>query len=80
MDLGIHILDLARYFLGNVKRLRAVLLILNKTRRTKEGISVPNNTDEYLKADLEMESGIPGTFECSRVSKSSLGDNLFEIF
>jgi len=80
MDLGIHILDLARYFLGNVKRLRAVSRILNKTRNTKEGLSVTNNTDEYLQADLEMENDLPGTMECSRISKSILGDNIFEIF
>ena len=80
MDLGIHILDLCRYLLGNVKRLRAVSRILHKTRYTKEGLAVPNNTDEYLKADLEMENGLPGILECSRISRSQLGDNLFEIF
>ena len=80
MDLGIHVLDLVRYLLGNVKRLRASSRILHKTRYTKEGSPVPNNTDEYLKADLEMEDGLPGILECSRVSKSGLGDNLFEVF
>jgi len=80
IDLGIHVLDLTRYLLGNVKRLRAVSRILHKTRKTKDGLAVPNNTDEYLKADLEMENGVPGVMECSRISKSSLGDNLFEVF
>ena len=80
MDLGIHVLDLTRYFLGDVKRLRAVSRILHGTRSTKEGLSVSNNTDEYLQADLEMENGVPGIMECSRVSKSSLGDSIFEIF
>ena len=80
MDLGIHILDLTRYLLGSVKRLRAISRTLHKTRITKEGVSVPNNTDEYLQADVETESGIPGIMECSRVSKSIIGDNLFEIF
>ena len=80
IDLGIHVLDLTRYLLGNVKRLRAVSRILNQTRCTKEGLSVPNNTDEYLQADIEMENGVPGIMECSRLSKSILGDNLFEIF
>ena len=80
MDLGIHALDMVRYLLGDIKRLRAVSRILHKTRYAKNGASLPNNTDEYLKADLEMKSGVPGIFECSRISKSSLGDNLFEIF
>jgi len=80
IDLGIHVLDLCRYLLGDVKRLRAMSRTLHKTRFTKEGLSVPNNTDEYLQADLEMESGVPGIMECSRVSKSVFGDNVFEIF
>jgi predicted dehydrogenase len=80
MDLGIHVLDLTRYLLGNVKRLRAVSRTLHKTRNTKEGAPVPNNTDEYLQADLELENGVPGIMECSRVSKSIMEDNIFEIF
>ena len=80
MDLGIHVLDLVRYFLGDVKRLRSFSRILHKTRTTKEGLTVPNNTDEYMQAALEMESGVPGIMECSRISRSSLDDNIFEIF
>ena len=80
MDLGIHVLDLTRYLLGNVKRLRAISTILHKTRITKEGLSVPNNTDEYLKADIEMENGLPGILECSRISKSALENSFFEVF
>ena len=80
MDLGIHILDLTRYLLGDVKRLRAVSRILHKTRRTTDGLTVPNNTDEYLQADLEMENSLPGILECSRVSSSPLGNSLFEVF
>ena len=80
MDLGIHVLDLIRYFLGDVKRLRSVSRILHRERTTKEGLAVPNNTDEYMQAVLETESGVLGTMECSRISGSSLEDNIFEIF
>ena len=80
IDLGIHILDLTRYLFGNVRRLRALSLTLHETRDTNEGLSVLNNTDEYLKADIEMENGIPGIMECSRVSRSSFGDNVLEVF
>ena len=80
LDNGIHILDMIRYLLGNVKRLRSVSRTLHKTRRTENGLSVPNNTDEYFQVDLEMESGIPGIMECSRLSKSALGNTLFEVF
>lgn len=80
MDLGIHILDLTRYFLGDVQRIRAISRILHKTRTNKEGERAANNTDEYLKADLETMNGVPGILECSRISKSCAEDSVFEIF
>jgi predicted dehydrogenase len=80
MDLGIHILDLVRYILGDVQRLRAVSRILHKERTSKDGARVPNRTDEYLKADLETANSVPGILECSRISRSCAEDSFFEIF
>lgn len=82
MDLGIHILDLLRYILGDVARLRAVSRIMHKTRFTDSSHSstVQNETDEYLHASLEMTSGAAGIMETSRVSTSSLCNEGFEIF
>ncbi|GHV43436.1 1-carboxy-3-chloro-3,4-dihydroxycyclo hexa-1,5-diene dehydrogenase [Spirochaetia bacterium] len=82
MDLGIHILDLTRYLLGDVGRLRGISRILNKTRPVegKADAHVSNKTDEYLQADLEMKNGAAGILECSRISSSVLGNSLFEVF
>jgi predicted dehydrogenase len=82
MDLGIHILDMVRYLLGDVVHLRALSRIVCKTRyadSTRSG-TIPNETDEYLQASLEMENGAAGILECSRVSTSALCNEGFEIF
>lgn len=82
MDLGIHILDLIRYFLGDVRRLRAISRIVHKVRYRKTGQKFPcaNETDEYLGAFLEMKSGATGVMETSRVSSSSFCNEIFEVF
>jgi predicted dehydrogenase len=82
MDLGIHVLDLLRYLLGDVARLRALSRIVNKTRYTgtDRNSKVPNETDEFLSAVLEMQNGSLGVLETSRVSTSALCNEAIEIF
>jgi predicted dehydrogenase len=82
MDLGIHILDLLRYILGDVMRLRTISRIVNKTRFTdiSHSSKVQNETDEYLHASLEMVNGAVGIMETSRVSTSALCNEAFEVF
>jgi predicted dehydrogenase len=82
MDLGILILDLVRYCLGDVGRLRASSRIVNPNRYTDASrtVTAPNETDEYLEAVLEMESGALGVLETSRISTSSLCNEGFEVF
>jgi predicted dehydrogenase len=82
MDLGIHILDLLRYILGDVTRLQAVSRIVHKTRFAdiSRSSKVQNETDEYLHASLEMAGGAAGIMETSRVSTSSLCNEAFEVF
>jgi predicted dehydrogenase len=82
MDLGIHVLDLIRYLLGDVLRLQAFSRILHKTRYSdsRRTAAVPNETDEYLRASLEMKSGAAGIMESSRISASALCNEGLEIF
>jgi predicted dehydrogenase len=82
MDLGIHVLDLVRYLMGDVLRLRAVSRIVHKIRYTDESrtTSMPNKTDEYLCASLEMENGAIGIMESSRISTSAVCNEGLEIF
>jgi predicted dehydrogenase len=82
MDLGIHVLDLVRYLMGDVLRLQAVSRIVHKIRYPDGGRTapVPNETDEYLRASLEMENGAAGIMESSRVSTSTICNEGMEIF
>jgi predicted dehydrogenase len=82
MDLGIHILDMLRYFLGDVRRLRATSRTVNKTRYTDEqrNTSCVNETDEYFMVSVEMKDGSTGILETSRVSDSVLANEIFEVF
>ncbi len=82
MDLGIHILDMVRYLLGEVETVCATARTVNKRRPAKAGepATVENDTDEYLCAMLHMKSGAAGVMESSRVSTSALGNEVFEIF
>jgi predicted dehydrogenase len=82
MDLGIHILDLLRYLLGDVARLQALSRVVNKTRYTDTSrrSKVPNETDEFLSASLETRNGSLGILETSRVSASAVCNEVFEVF
>jgi predicted dehydrogenase len=82
IDLGIHILDLIRYLLGDVEKISALSRIVNKQRpdeNDKEKL-LPNETDECLQALLELKNGAMGTLETSRVSNSALCNEGFEVF
>lgn len=83
MDLGIHLLDLVRYVLGqDVAKLDARLRTVNKRRYINAGCmeTVVNDTDEYASLTLVMENGAVGTVESSRVSDSTLANEYFEVF
>ena len=57
-DLGAHVIDLARYLVGEVSAVSAM------TRTFKEGRDV----DDAFEAAVEFESGVIGTIEASRFS------------
>jgi len=82
LDLGIHHIDIMRYLLGDVKRVMARMITINKTRYvddTREK-SIPNDTDEYMTATIELKSGAIGCVEASRISTSCSNNEYFEIF
>lgn len=79
MDLGIHLLDMLRYLLGDADRVLALARTLHRIRYL-EGKSRPNNTDEYLCAMVEMKNGSAGLVETSRISDSPVHNEGFEIF
>src|SRR4051794_17015576 len=68
-DLGTHIVDLARYLVGEVASVSALV-------RTH----VPGReVDDHFVAAVEFESGIAGTLEASRLARGRINSNAFEV-
>ncbi len=82
LDLGIHHVDIMRYLLGDTKRVMARTLTVNNWRYVDEKREkvIPNDTDEYMTAMIELESGAIGCLEASRISTSCSRNESFEIF
>jgi predicted dehydrogenase len=68
-DLGAHIIDLARYLVGEIEAVSAVVTTF-----------VPGHqVDDHFVATTEFENGVVGTLEASRLSRGRINQNTFEI-
>jgi predicted dehydrogenase len=68
-DLGAHIVDLARYLVGEPAAISAVV------RTFVEGREV----DDSFVATVEFEHGAVGTLEASRLARGRINQNTFEV-
>jgi predicted dehydrogenase len=68
-DLGAHIVDLARYLVGEPAAVTAVV------RTFVEGHEV----DDAFAATVEFENGVVGTLEASRLARGRINSNAFEV-
>jgi predicted dehydrogenase len=68
-DLGTHIIDLARYLVGEIASVSA------SVRTVVPGREV----DDHMVAALEFEDGVLGTLETSRLARGRLNSNVFEV-
>jgi predicted dehydrogenase len=68
-DLGAHIIDLARYLVGEPTAVSAVVCTFI------EGHEV----DDSFVATVEFENGVVGTLEASRVATGRINQNTFEV-
>src|SRR5919204_2593030 len=68
-DLGTHIVDLARYLLGEIASVSA------RVRTVVPGREV----DDHFVATVEFESGVLGTLEASRLARGRINSNVFEV-
>lgn len=81
-DLGIHIIDMVRFILGEVKWVRCSTDTFIKQRPVKVGSSelVPVDVDDCALCTMGLESGPQGVLEVTRLS-GGMGDSMrFEIF
>jgi predicted dehydrogenase len=68
-DLGTHIIDIARYLVGEIKSVSAHV-------RT---IVLGRKVDDHFVATIEFESGVVGTLEASRLARGRINSNAFEV-
>jgi predicted dehydrogenase len=68
-DLGAHIVDLARYLVGEIASVSA------RVRTIVPGREV----DDHFVAIVELENGVVGTLEASRLARGRLNSNVFEV-
>ena len=68
-DLGTHVIDLARYLVGEISSVSALV------RPVVPGREV----DDHFVATIEFESGVLGMLEASRVARGRINSNVFEV-
>jgi predicted dehydrogenase len=81
-DLGVHIIDMVRFILGEVGWVRCITDTFIKQRPVKAGSSEMDSVDvdDWALCMMGLESGPQGVLETTRYS-GGLGDNLrFEVF
>src|SRR5262249_55319683 len=68
-DLGTHVIDLARYLVGEIGSVSALV------RTFVEGREV----DDHFATTVEFENGAAGTLEASRLARGQINSNVFEV-
>lgn len=68
-DLGTHIIDIARYLVGEITSVSSLVRTFIAGREV----------DDHFVAALEFESGMAGTVEASRLARGRINSNAFEI-
>jgi predicted dehydrogenase len=68
-DLGTHVIDLARYLVGEIASVSAL------ARAVVPGREV----DDHFVAAIEFEDGVAGTLEASRLARGRINSNVFEV-
>lgn len=81
-DLGAHLVDMLRYLLGDVARLRAETRTYITDRPVKKGEAQHElvDVDDWALATLELESGPTGVVEVTRMAAGAGEDTSIQIF
>lgn len=80
-DLGSHIIDIVRFLLGDFKKIFAKLEIFTKERpdANNPDKKLPVDVDDLTMAIFELENGLIGTLEASKVSTGANDEVRIEI-
>jgi predicted dehydrogenase len=78
-DLGTHIIDLARFLIGEPTTIGAVTTTFINERETAEGGRKPVTVDDAFVATVTFENGAIGTLEATRFANGRRNHNAIEI-
>jgi predicted dehydrogenase len=78
-DLGSHIIDIARFLVGEITSVSALTATFIAERRSSAGESVRVDVDDAFEAVVGFENGAVGTLEASRFARGRKNLNTFEI-
>jgi predicted dehydrogenase len=78
-DLGAHIIDLARFLVGEPARLMAMTKTFIKDRPGEGGTQQQVTVDDAFAATVEFANGALGTLESTRFAPGRKNHNTFEI-
>lgn len=81
MDLGSHIVSMARYLIGDIAAIAAASVTVHESRPVKRGASARKTVtvDDQMHAVLRFASGVLGTIEASWVTPGRKMQLAFEI-
>ncbi len=82
MDTGVHVADLVRFLLGEVKSVKCRTSVFFKERFTDSSHTekLPMSNDEWSFMELKLENGVKGELETSRIAAGVQNRNYIEIF
>jgi len=79
-DLGAHIIDLARFLVGEPRRVSAMTQTFVKKRPLPDGTGMGEvDVDDAFEAVVEFENGAMGTLEASRFCPGRKNGQVFEV-
>ncbi|HSV31636.1 MAG TPA: Gfo/Idh/MocA family oxidoreductase [Atribacteraceae bacterium] len=79
LGIGSHIVDMARYLVGEIRSVSGLVKTFHATRCNRQGSRQPVETDEGNLALLEFENGAVGSLESSGVSTGRKNQLTWEI-
>lgn len=67
-DLGIHLIDLVRFLLGEIHSVSCLTDTIIKQRKNSEGIFQQVDVDDWASLSLQVQGDVKGTIEASRLA------------
>jgi predicted dehydrogenase len=79
-NIGSHVIHLVQWWLGDIRRVSAMMCTAVKERKWQDGTTVPVTVDDVCAFIGELEGGVPIVFNTSSVALVTRGFTEIEIF